>query len=272
MFEDDEDEEEFLYDDDYEVSEIEEWFDDNYGYFVREPSVLIDVTDEITKFYVKVYTPAMDELKRAVLKLLLQQYPIIRGESRPLVLDYINEAVKHVGHEFLMQLYMLVQDQREGVNYREKYPEFEELVEFYGRPAEKPEVNYSFFDKYPDIAASFTQKEKEEFAIERHESETVSFDIEEKLMKQYFDIVQPIVLKYYHELYDLNYEGWIMYAVQIREIYEDYKYYCEYLDTFIDYGFDEEDINLPYDEFSDKLGIKINERLDKEQAEIIKNH
>jgi len=267
MFDDDEEADELFDDDDYEMSEIEEWFDDNYRYFARESKVDFDITDEITLFYDSIYVPVITDLEPAVRKLMIQQYPRIRGESRPLVLEYINDTIKYVGHEFLMQLYMVVQDQKEGVKFSEKYERFQNWVEFYGRPAEKPVLDYSFFEEFPHLAVNFTQEMKDEFAIESLEDETITYEIEEKLMKEYYDIVQPIVLKYYLELDDLNYEGWIMYAVQIREVYEDYKYYCEHLDTFIDYGFDEEDINLPYKEFSDKLGIKINERYDIEQAQ-----
>ena len=274
MIEDDELEDDELLDDDdyeYELTEIEEWFDDNFQYFKREPKFPIEITDEITMFYEKVYAPAMSELEPAIHKLMLQQYPIIRGEIRPMVMEYINNAIKYVAHEFLMQLCMVVEDQKEGVKFSEKYEDFQSWVDFYGRPAEKPVVNYEFFEEYPDIAATFTQEMKDEFAIETFENETNSFNIEERMMKEYYDIVQPIVLKYYKELDDLNYEGWIMYAVQIREVYEDYKYYCEHLDSFIDYGLEEEDINLPYKEYSDKLGVKINERFDKEEAELEEN-
>jgi len=271
MFDDDEDEDELFNDDDYEMSEIEVWYDDNYEYLVRDSKVYLEITDEIIQFYDSVYVTSMSELEPAVQKLMLQQYPIIRGESRPMVVEYIKDTAKYTGHEFLMQLYMVVQDQKQGVNYREKYEEFQNWVEFYGRPAEKPVLNYKFFEEHPNLTSNFTQEMKEEFAIESLESETITFDIEERLKKEYYNIVQPIVLKYYRELDDLNYEGWIMYAVQIREIYEDYKYRCEHLDAFIDYGFDEEDINLPYKEFSAKLGVKFNERFDREQAAIEKN-
>lgn len=270
MFEDEEDEDELLDDDDYEMSEIEEWFEDNYEYFARESKTFIDITNEITLFYEAVYVPAMSELEPAIHKLMLHQYPLIRDEFRPLVLEYINETVKYTGHEFLMQLYMVVEDQKDGVKFSEKYERFQNWVDFYGRPADKPVLNYDFFEEFPHLAVNFTQEMKDEIATESFENESITFEIEERLMKEYYDAIQPIVLKYYLELDDLNYEGWIMYAVQIREVYEDFKYYCEHLDTFIDYGFDEKDINLPYKEFSDKLGVKINERFEKEQAALEK--
>jgi hypothetical protein len=274
MFEDDEEEDEDLLEDDdyeYELSEIEEWFDNNFQYFKRESDAIVDLTDEITHFYENVFVPVTSELEPAIYKLMIQQYPLIRGESRPLVMEYINNTIKYVAHEFLMQICMVVLDLKEGVKFSEKYEKFQSWVEFYGRPAEKPVLNYDFFEEYPHLAVNFTQEMKDEFAVESLESETITYETEGKLMKEYYDVVQPIILKYYKELDDLNYEGWIMYAVQIREVYEDYKYYCEHLHTFIDYGFDEADIDLPYQEFSDKLGVRINERFDKEQAELEEN-
>ncbi|MEI8087328.1 MAG: hypothetical protein WCG93_14055 [Paludibacter sp.] len=271
MFDDDEEEDEFLDDDDYEMSEMEEWFDDNYMYFKRDAQIPVDLTDEITYFYETVYCPVMSEIAPAIRKLMVKQYPTIDGELRPLVVEYIQETIDYAGHEFIMQLYMLVQDQLEGVNLREQYPKFEEWVKFYGRPPEVPVPDYTFFGEHNPMSVHLTDQQKKEIIDESFQEELESYLNEEKLKKDYFDILQSTVLKYYKDLNDLDYEGWIIYSVQIREDYEIYKYRCEHLDSFIEYELDEEDINLPYDEYSAKFSLKFNEKFDKEQAEIKKN-
>jgi len=252
---------------DYEMSEIEEWYEDNFGYFTRNSKIIIDVNEEITFFYNTIYIPIITELAPLIRRLMLKQYPIIRGENRPLLVENINWIISSASHDFVMRLYLIVQDQKEGVNIREKYPKFDSWVDFYGRPAELPVADYTFFDKYPEIGKNLTEQQKREIAEEGLEDEISSFLNNEKLKKEYYDILQPIILKYYKDLEELEYEGWIMYAVQIRESYEDYKYRCEHLDTIIEYGFDEEDINLEYSKFMDKFSIKYQEMEDKRKIE-----
>lgn len=270
MYDDNDDElendEEFEDDEDYEMSELESWYDDNFGYFIREPKIITGITEEITLFYDTVYIPIITELAPLIRKLMLKQYPIIRGESRPMVADYIDSVIHSAGHDLVMQIYMIVQDQKEGVNFREKNPDFESWVSFYGRPAETPVPDYTFFDEYPEIAKTLTDQQKKEIAEESCEDEKICFVEEERLKKEYYDIVQPVVLKYYQDLDELGYEAWIMYAVQMREIYEEYKYRCEHLDTFIEYGFDEQDIDLDHKDFMEKFSLKFDEREKLKQA------
>lgn len=258
MFEYDED------DDDFQMSEIEEWYDENFGYFRRDSKTELGLNLDITLFYTGVYCPVMRELAPAVRKLMLKQYPLITEETRPLVLEHIDWIVSRAGHRLLMNLYILIQDQKEGINLREKYPDFESWIDFYARPPKPPVPDYSFFEKYPTLTENLSDAEKKEMVDEEFESGTKYFIETENLKTEYYEIIQPLVFKYYLALQDLDYEGWIIYAVQIREDYEDYKYRSEHVETFIEYEFVEEDINLEYKEFQEKFSIKYRERWEKE--------
>ena len=257
MFEDDEE-------DDYKMSELEEWYDNNFGYFRRDSKTELGVTLDIALFYNGIYRPVMQELAPQVRKLMLKQFPLIGTEYRPMVLEHIDWIVSRAGHRMLMNLYVLIQDQKEGVNLREKYPDFERWIDFYARPPEPPVPDYSFFEKYPDLTANLTAEQKKEIVEEECESKTKYFYIQESTKTEYYDIIQPIVFKYYKALQDLDYDGWIIYAVEIREDYEEYKYRCEHVETFIEYEFEEEDINFEYKDFQEKFTIKYRERWEKE--------
>jgi len=263
MFEDDDD-------DDYEMSELDEWYDHNFMYFKRKSNpagdMLTGVTFEATLFYNGVYSPVKKEIAPAVRKLMLKQYPIIASESRQLVLEYINDTVNYLGHRMLMNLWSVVEDLKEGINLREKYPKLESWVDFYARPPKAPEPDYTFFDKYPGIGIDLSEEAKKEYVEKMYAEEMFYFLEIEKLKKEYYDIVQPVVLKYFKALEDLDYDGWIIYAVEIREDYEIYKYRCEHLEGFIEYEFDEEDINLGYKEYMAKYSLKYKERLEKQQS------
>ena len=262
MFEE-EDEDDY----DYEMSEIEEWYEDNFGYFIEDAKIEFGVPLDVVHFYNEIYCPTTHELKPLVRRLMMKQYPIIDTEFRPKVLEEIDWTASRVGHELLMQLSMLMRDQRNGVNLREKYPNFERWIDFYARPPEAPVPDYAFFDKYPDLRDSLTEEQKKEIAEETCADETIRYDTFEKLKKEFYDLIQPVIFKYYTALLDLDYDGWVVYALDIREIYEDYIFRCEHLYSFIDYEFPEEDIDLDYKEFEAKRHLRFKERWDKEHPE-----
>jgi len=181
-----------------------------------------------------------------------------------MVMDHINWMVSKAGHRLLLMLNILVQDQKEGVNLREKYPDFETWIDFYARPPEPPVPDYHSLDKNPLLFNALTAEQIKEIADEEWESNIKHFNKVEELKKEYYDLVQPLVLKYYPALQDLDYDGWIIYAVEIREEYEDYKLRCEHVDSFIEYGMDEEDIHLTYKEFYKKFSIKFHEKWERD--------
>jgi hypothetical protein len=47
-----------------------------------------------------------------------------------------------------------------------------------------------------------------------------------------------VILKYFKALEDLNYDGWIIYAVEIREDYEIYRNSCDHFEGFVEYEFE----------------------------------
>jgi len=253
MFEDDED-------DDYVLSEFENWYDENFMYFKRESKKEIGPTLDIYIFYSGVYCRVMQELKSAVRKLMLKQYPLIEKEYRPMVLEYIDWVVASAGHRLLLNLYVLIQDEKEGVDLWEKYPDFENWIHLFAKPQQVDLITEADLVKF----TTFTNEEKKELIEEENKDIIRFFNLQENFKKEYYDIIQPIVFRYYPALQDMNYDGWIIYSVHIREDYEDYKYRCEHIETFIEYEFQEEDIHLKYDEFQAKFRIKYNEKWERE--------
>lgn len=253
MFEDEES-------DNYELSVFENWYDENFMYFKRESNSQLGPTFDISLFYYGVYCPIMQELGPAIRKLMLKQYPIIDREFRPLVLEYIDWLVSSVGHRFLMNLYTLIEDQKEGVNIREKYPDFVSWINFYAKPAQPNLISEKDYAKF----TTFSVQEMKDLIDEENKDIIKYFDKEQNHKKEFYDILQPLTFKYYPALQELDYDGWIIYSVQIREDYEDYKFRCEHVETFIEYDFQEEDINLKYEEFQAKFKEKYNEKWERE--------
>ena len=253
MFEDD--------DDDLERSEFEIWYDDNRNYFLRGATGIVEPSVEIEAFYIGVYCPAMHDLMSAIRQLLVKQYPIIATESRPAVLQAIERRIEITGHTFLLYLFDLVQDQKEGINLPEKYPDFEKWRVAY-RTLHKPyKFDESFFDQFPWL----TDEQKNEFMEESRKEEEERFNWKDKRKYDFINMLQRIVLKYYKEIMDFEADQWIVYSSLITNEYAEYRIRFEHYVTFIEYEFPEEDLYISYSEFSKKFHQRFNERWEKEQ-------
>lgn len=243
-----------------EMSEFENWYEENYRYFKRESEQHLVPNLDIFLFYQGIYKPFMNKLTPSVGKLVIKQYPVIDSEFRPMVLEYINSLVSSTGHKLMINLYNLIQDQKEGVCLREKYPDFKTWTELYARPLMPDLITIEEYDEF----SFYTDKEKKQLIQEENKEIIKSFEIQEKLRKEFYDVIQPLLFKYYSTLTELDSDGWIVYAYQIRNDYEDYKFRCEYIRKFIEYEFPEEDINLKYDEFQAKFRRIYNEKWERE--------
>ena len=255
MFDDEED------DVNNERSEFEAWFDTNRNYFTREEKNCIYTDLDLNCFYIGVYCPIMQELAPAWHKLVMKQYPLIDTENRPLILQYIDRLIKKTGHEFLLNLYELVQDQKQGINLREKYPDFVKWTELY--PAYRvPNVsNVSIYDQF----CWLTPEQKTELIVRSNQREMETFNYLYNRIFEFIHTLQEIVFKHYRAVYDLDADGWSLYSFYIQDEYFDYRMNFEHIDTFIEYDFPEEDIHLKYNEYMDKYQIKYEEKLAQEK-------
>lgn len=235
------------------MSEFERWFDDHLFYFPPELRVSGYEDLEIEIFYRKVYCNVKRELSPAIRQLMGVQYPTILKETRPAILAEINSQIEYTGYLLLFRLFEQLYDERQGVNFRVKYPKFEEWIDFYARPDKPHTLKASFFDELKWL----TEEQKQEMIENDRKEAQEIFDWSEGRKRAFYDLVQPILFKYYSPLLELSPDGWIIYAVNMREEYESYRHRFDHLDTFVEYEFDVEDLDMPYSEFIDKLGVKM---------------
>lgn len=244
MFDDNDDQNE-----EYEKSEFEEWFDTYFMYF--PPDFRTSGYDDVGVqcFYSKVYCRVMAELTPRVRRLMDKQYPIIKKEKRQAVLDEIDKIARNVGPAMLIHLFGLLYDDRSDVNFREKYINFQSFIEFYARPEKPRTLEEGFFDQFPWLS---DEQKKQMVEDDRKEAQQIC-DWKEGRRREFFDIVQELLLKHYKEVLDLSPDGWIIYSMLLGEEYVDYTMSCDHIATFVQFEFPEEDLHLPYKEFSEKL-------------------
>ena len=245
---------------------MEKWYDENRNFLVREsspePDIFNLVPKELQLFYNSVYCPAMSEIAPAIRKLIVKQYPSVKSEKRLKFVEYINQIADSAGKFLLLSSYELVEDHKEAINLREKYEDLDDWVELYGKPPAPPVADYNFADNNSLIKEFVSEKVIREIAKESWIEETGQYLLNESRRKEYFDIVQPLVLKYFNALENLDYEAQIVYTAIIHEDYKMYTDRCDHINTIISQNFDENEIDLEYHLFMEKLHVRIKEVMD----------
>ena len=118
MFEDDDDDDDIEDFENYVPTAIENWIDENWFYLP------LDLRDEpwddleLLHFYTHIFGNVKKELNPLLWDLAENQYPIIKSEFRPLVVEKINEYINDRIDGFLWNTFKLLHNQKLGVNYR----------------------------------------------------------------------------------------------------------------------------------------------------------
>lgn len=232
------------------------WYNLNKDKLPTDAKKMFDEKYELLHFAFDIYRNIMELLPSELHNLMLEQYPVFKTETRRLVLDYINNIETTVGYSLLFKLFEVMEDQRKGINFREKYPKFDSWVEFYARPRQPNYIKEeSRFTTYKFL----TDTEWEELKESENRAFIQFHNWLEGRIAEFIDVMQTIILKNWPELLDLEPDAWILYAVSIRDEYEYYVQQCEHVEAFIDYNFPEEYMKLSVDEYDKKRPYVLSE-------------
>ena len=254
MFEDDDD-------DDLEYSEAEIWYDDNLRYFDWRNKPTPGLPLDVELFYHSVYVPFKEDLKKPIHEMVYRHYPHIATECRPEVLERIEDRIDWVGHEFILFLRTMVEEWKTGKDLREKYPKLDEWAISYPAYRRPRYMDTSFWDQFDWLTDEQRQSMIEESRREAEET----FAFREKPLFEFSELLQNLTFKYYTEVKELDADGWVMFRAFLHDEYTNYRMDFEHYDEFIEYGFEVEDLNLPYNEYMAKLTEKL--RIEREEKQ-----
>lgn len=254
MFEDDED-------DVLEMSEAEAWYDNNLRFFDWKNKPTPGLPLGVELFYHSVFVPFKKELKEPLRQMVNRHYEYIATETRPEVLARIELKIDWVGHEFILFLRNMVEEWKTGKDLREIFPKLDEWAVTYPAFRKPRYMDPSFWDQFDWL----TKEQIQEFIEENRKEADDLFAFTEKPRSEFYDLLQSLTFKYYPEVQELDADGWIMFEVFMRDEYTNYQMDFEHYDGFIEYGFDVEDLDLPYAEYSAKYSERWDERREAEQ-------
>lgn len=235
--------------DDDEFSDNEIWFRNNSDFFPPELRKNMELVMDMAMFHNRVFKKVMEELGPKLRKLMLKQYPLFQTETRPLVVNAIDDIANSIGNTLLFSLYGLVQDQKNGVDLREKYPDFDSWLELYVRPNQPHLLEISFYDDFPQLS----YEQKKELVDEINEQDIEGSRLYESQKFEFFELIQKVVLKHYLALQELEGDGWNVYSIHVGMEYRMYCDDCCHIEHFIENKLPEEDIKLTFSEYMKKL-------------------
>jgi len=264
MFEDDDD-------DDLGYSEAEIWYDDNLRYFDWQNKPTPGLPLDVELFYHSVYVPFKQDMKKPIREIIYQRYPRIATEHRPEVLEKIEKRIDWVGHEFILFLHDMVEEWKTGKDLSKIFPELSKSAAYCSKYRKPRYVDPSPLDRVNWL----TDEQRQSMIQEIEHEEDVTQIYGEDGVFDFYRLLQDLAFKHYRglkELYDddakTDADGCTMLWTFLLDEYNNYRIDFGHYDEFIEYGFEVEDLNLPYKEYIAKLTEKIeiqNEKLRKEE-------
>ncbi len=205
------------------------WFENNKDFFPPEFLESMEMAMDTLSFYFHTYENTMKELRPQLRDLMIKQFPVLKTDTRPVVLQAINDVIENSGRFILFKLYNLMLDQKNGINLHKKYTNFDDLLELHVRPRKPHSIDISFYDFIPQLSS----ERKKELVNELNEKELLNIKRNERRKFYFFNLIQKCIFKYYPEIQKLDEDGWSVYAIHVGMEYEHYRDECIRIEKLI---------------------------------------
>jgi hypothetical protein len=228
------------------MDEFELYWRSNPDLFPEDLSNKLDTYYDIKDFFFNKVLKLSELMAPRLKELMYKQNPEFSIFTHPAVFKFMDDINETNATGLMWQLRGLLKDQKAGIIPNEKYSSIEEWREFYSFPPVADTLPESHRQKYHK---RMTDEEWKRYK-EREDKAFLQFhNYEEKRKTEYYDIVQPLLFKLLPELENLEGDYWVLYAVEIRDNYDEWKTLCEQLESIAEYNMPQESVLLNDDEF-----------------------
>ncbi|MCF8257918.1 MAG: hypothetical protein K9J06_10200 [Flavobacteriales bacterium] len=222
-----------------------------------------EFTDKLAWFFhfQEFFTGARQDYMDATLPglqaLQLEQYPLTAAFTDPVALACIKEIHEMNANGLIWECWGIMENMHKGMDVRAKYPKLEQWRAFYCTPQEPRVIGRDMVHILPnDTEETILQRVAEENAQLRK-----SHEERKKLMDAYYDLMQPLLFQHLPTLDQLEGDHWVLYAVTIRDAYEEWKSLCGEMETTIEYGMPQESITWNHADWYALLSKKMRTQL-----------
>jgi hypothetical protein len=210
-----------------------------------------------------VWKNVVTNIQPAIRELMFRHYPLLKNETRPKVVAYIEDIVQGTGTEvFLMQMYTIFDCHYSDKNIRDLYPELDKWRKPYCEPQEPRLIKGSRPEVYVKFNTMTEEEWQEEIRIENIHL-TQLHNWEQKRINEFIETVESVYFKYFPELQEMDDDEWVVYRMRIIDEHYSFNYECRHVEHFIEMKFEEDVIELPIEEYM-KLNSEIPWEVHKE--------
>jgi hypothetical protein len=213
----------------------------------------------LEKFWNGARQDFIDDTYTGLQALQVAQYPLTEAFTDPAALSHIKDVHEMNAQGLICTCRQLIEDMHKGMDLHAKYPKLEEWRAFYCNPEQPQVLGPEDVHRLPgDTEETIRQR------VEKENAEMRAWHEEKMSMKDaYFDLMQPLLFQHLPGLQDLEGDHWVIYAVTIRDAYEEWKSLCEEMDTTIELGMPQESITWEHAERQALISEKFREKLAK---------
>lgn len=232
------------------LNTVKRFYPENqWGELDRDPHFL--------DYSVNVYLEVQEKLPEKLKALMINHYPVFEKEHRSEVWEYLDNVNKSIPM-FCLDIYTLLKDQQESVDFKVKYPDLQSWRSFYGKS--KPSATLDERDRihHEDL-------NDQEWEIYKHHQDSKMQKFHQwsgQRQFEFIDLLQGFLLKLCPRVIDLESDAWVVYGMIVMDQYDKWKCCCEHIEIFIDYGFDVEVLALPHQEYDEMCYRRFIELMD----------
>jgi len=184
----------------------------------------------------------VDETLPLLQALMVEQYPLTAAFNHPVAMAQIKDVHEQNASGLIWSCWKIIENMNKGIDVPAKYPKLEEWRAFYCNPQEPKSIGRDMVRIHPgDSEETIRQRVDDENEEMRKWHEQVK-----KLMDGYYDLMQPLLFEHLPALHELEGDHWVLFAMTIRDVYEEWKSLCEEMDTTIEYNMPQETITWEY--------------------------
>lgn len=213
-------------------SEQDQFFQLHRDKFPADFQETLDKYFELKEIFFNTEPQFFRTIHKPLWALMQQQFPYLRTTQNEEIIEHAKEINRILSFFLIYGFWNLLRLQKEKADLAKLYPRLQEWKEYYTRPSKPDQVT----DKERNHLVHPSDEEWEKHKQKENEILQQIHQQEEAQRQQFYDIVQPVILRLMPELLNIEGDCWTIYAVKLRDNYEQWKSFAGRLDTILEYN------------------------------------
>ena len=211
-------------------SDYEEYYRLNRDKYPDDFNSTFDRFMELRELFVIKEPEFLKALHPPLVRLMEKHFPLLCNNTDALHRKHMADINDLLAHDVLWKMFFLLSEQQKNIDLHSRYPKLEEWRDFYGRPGQPGLLTDK--DRHPLL-----HKTDEEWQRYKEGENKLLRELhreQEERRQAVYDIVQPLLFSTLPGLQDLQGDYWIIYALVLRDAYEQWNSFTGRIEVIIE--------------------------------------